>query len=322
MKRAIAVVLSLALGFNACWMLFAPQSWYESVPGVVDSGPANHHFIRDIGCAFLVVALSLVWLALARARAWPAALAGGAFLGLHALVHVWDTVAGREHTHRLVSELPTVILPAVVVLWLALSDDRPRAQPAREPKPRAHGLFARIVRGRLAAFERDFHYDTTYIADVADASVPAFFKFGLFNAFAGHRESVPRDAFFAARIAATLAEDCGPCTQLVVDMASAEAMPAPVLRAIVAGDEDAMSADARLGYRFARAVLRRDLGAADEQRETVLSTWGPKGLVTLAFAVASSRVFPALKYALGHARACSRVRIDGTDTVPEHAKPA
>ena len=118
MRVVLSVILGLALSANGLWMLFAPAAWYQAVPGVAETGPANAHFIRDIGCAFLVAALALLWLARSR-RAWPAALAGGAFLALHALVHVWDTLAGREHPHRLLAELPTVFLPAILVLWLA-----------------------------------------------------------------------------------------------------------------------------------------------------------------------------------------------------------
>ncbi len=31
----------------------APEIWYSAVPGVPETGPANIHFIRDIGLAFL-----------------------------------------------------------------------------------------------------------------------------------------------------------------------------------------------------------------------------------------------------------------------------
>jgi len=100
-------------------MLAAPAGWYGAIPGVAGTGPANPHFIRDIGCAYLVVALSLFWLAKTPRQAWPAALAGGAFLAFHALVHLWDSLAGRESFGQLVKDLPTVFLPAILVLWLA-----------------------------------------------------------------------------------------------------------------------------------------------------------------------------------------------------------
>ena len=44
-------------------------------------------------------------------------------------------------------------------------------------------------------------------------------------------------------------------------------------------------------------------------------------MVTLAFAIASTRVFPTLKYALGHGHVCTRVRVAGRDTGVVTASP-
>jgi hypothetical protein len=118
MKRGLAGLLGVGLGGNGLWMLFRPQSWYATIQGVVESGPANLHFIRDIGCAYLVTGASLFWLVKTPRRGWPAALAGGAFLALHALVHVGDAAAGREPARQFLVDLPVVVLPAFLVLWL------------------------------------------------------------------------------------------------------------------------------------------------------------------------------------------------------------
>jgi hypothetical protein len=119
MRRVVALVLSIALGSNGVWMLAAPGHWYLRIPGVAATGPANFHFIRDIGCLYVVTATCLIWLAVEPRRSWPAAFACSMFLALHALVHVWDTAAGREHPHRLLADFPTVALPAILVLWIA-----------------------------------------------------------------------------------------------------------------------------------------------------------------------------------------------------------
>src|SRR5262245_21152199 len=45
---------------NGAWMLADPVHWYENLPaGVPDFGPVNEHFVRDIGCAFMVLGLAL-----------------------------------------------------------------------------------------------------------------------------------------------------------------------------------------------------------------------------------------------------------------------
>jgi hypothetical protein len=85
---------------------------------VIDVGPFNAHFIRDVGVAYLVSGAALVWLAV-NPTARPAAQAGAAFLALHALVHVWDAAAGREHVHQLLIDLPTVFLPPALAIWIA-----------------------------------------------------------------------------------------------------------------------------------------------------------------------------------------------------------
>jgi hypothetical protein len=118
MRRGLTWFLGSALGLNGLWMLIRPETWYGTIPGVAGTGPANLHFISDIGCAYLVAGTSLFWLIKTPRRAWPAALAGGAFLALHALVHVGDAAAGREPVRQFLADLPLVVLPACLVLWL------------------------------------------------------------------------------------------------------------------------------------------------------------------------------------------------------------
>jgi hypothetical protein len=130
MRKLLASILGIFFGANATWMLAAPSHWYGAIPGGTDNGPANAHLIRDVGCAFLVPALALLWFAVNPKRAWPAVLAGAAFLLLHSSIHVWDTLTGREHPHRLLAEIPTVILPALLTLWIGWpQQDASREEP-------------------------------------------------------------------------------------------------------------------------------------------------------------------------------------------------
>jgi hypothetical protein len=108
-----------------------------------------------------------------------------------------------------------------------------------------------------------------------------------------------------------MAEDCGPCVQIGVQIAEENHVPADVLRGILTGDHALMGSDASLAWRFARASLDRDLETADPLRDAVLERWGRKGLAAIALAIASSRVYPTIKYAMGHGKACSRVNVGG-----------
>jgi hypothetical protein len=107
-----------------------------------------------------------------------------------------------------------------------------------------------------------------------------------------------------------MAEDCGPCTQLGIDMAQRDGVDPAILRAIVARDYVAMPEDVALAARFTEATLRH-APEADDLREEVLRRWGKRGLISLAFAILSARMYPTLKYALGHGQACTRLVIGG-----------
>jgi lambda repressor-like predicted transcriptional regulator len=180
-----------------------------------------------------------------------------------------------------------------------------------------------LVKRRLAAFERAFDYDTSYMQELYDVSPRAFWKYSKIAALSQHREDVPKEAWHAAKIVAALAEDCGPCTQLAVTMAERAGVSSETLRAILTEDQRAMSPDAALGFAFAKAVLHRDLPESDRLRGEVESRWGKRAVVSLALVIAATRVFPAVKYGLGYGRTCSRVRVAGTDVSvvkePTHA---
>ena len=170
----------------------------------------------------------------------------------------------------------------------------------------------------LDGFEKTFHYDASYMRHVLRVDPMSLVKFAL-GTRAPDARAAPAEALVAAGLAGTLAEDCGPCVQVGVDIATAQGVDPAVLRAIIAGDEAAMGETAALGYRFARASLARDLEAADPLRDEIVRRWGRKALAAIALAIASARVFPTVKYALGHGKACSKVQVRGEAVAPKAA---
>jgi len=175
-----------------------------------------------------------------------------------------------------------------------------------------------FIRKRLAAFEARFGYDTSYMKHVLDTDLGAFLRFARTSGISSYRKDAPLDLYYAAKITAVVAADCGPCAQLVVGMALADGLPGATVAKIVQGDDAVMTEPVRLGVRFARAVLARD-PAADELREQIANRWGPRAVLSLGFALVSSQIFPTLKYALGYGKACQRIVVDGTTIAPRHA---
>ena len=174
-----------------------------------------------------------------------------------------------------------------------------------------------MIRRRVAAFERDFGYDASYMRQVLDHDLGAFFKFARLAGISEHRRDVPKDVYYAAKITGALTADCGPCTQLVVTMALRDGIPGATIAQVLEGDEAALTETARLGVRFARAVLARDL-AADDMRAEIERRWGPRAVISLALALVSSQLYPTFKYALGHGKACARIDVEGRTIAPSH----
>ena len=161
-------------------------------------------------------------------------------------------------------------------------------------------LLRWFLQRQIAAFERTWNYDASYLHDLVDADPRAMLAFGKLQALGRYRGGVPITAHIAAGLVAVMAEREG------VDPAG--------LRAIVKRDFVAMPAEAVLAVRFAEATLRH-AREADELREEVVQQFGRRGLVALSFAMLAARMYPTLKYALGHGRACTRLAIGG-ETVP------
>ena len=178
-------------------------------------------------------------------------------------------------------------------------------------------LFQRMAE----AFERKWHYDASYLKEIIDISPRAAWMFARATSLGNYRRDVPVAALSAAGITAVRGEDCGPCTQLAAAMAERQGVSPAVLRAVLTDDVTGMPADVELAWRFTRATLAHD-AAADGYRREIVERWGPRAVVTLAFAITTARMYPTVKYAMGHGHVCSRVIVGGTPVAIDRELPA
>ncbi|GIL03239.1 MAG: hypothetical protein BroJett030_31380 [Alphaproteobacteria bacterium] len=108
--RTILFILGVFHGANGLVMLAAPGEWYALVPGVTETGPANIHFIRDIGFAFLAAGAGLVMAARREARLGalvPAAI----FLAGHAGQHLVEMAAHGAAPAAALRDLVAIVIP-------------------------------------------------------------------------------------------------------------------------------------------------------------------------------------------------------------------
>jgi hypothetical protein len=119
---------------NGGWMMLHAALWYETLPGVVDTGPYNGHFVRDIGLAYAVSGIGFVWCAFNLRRCWPVVVAQAMWAAGHALLHVADMFMERMSVAHWIIDAPGVLLPGAVLGMLAVPKVWRIVNPlAREP---------------------------------------------------------------------------------------------------------------------------------------------------------------------------------------------
>jgi alkylhydroperoxidase family enzyme len=166
-----------------------------------------------------------------------------------------------------------------------------------------------LIAKRLDAFERDLGESMDYLKHMARASLRSFLDFAFRSPTAWKRRHLAREPYHVARLVAVRSEDCGPCVQTAVNLALGDGVRPGVLRAVVAGRPEALDADLADVYAFALAVAE-NTGDEDRYRDVLRERYGDKGLVEMALAISSARMYPVLKRTLGYAKSCSSVRVE------------
>ena len=167
----------------------------------------------------------------------------------------------------------------------------------------------------LVAFKHRYNYDVHYQQDILKADLGAFLMFMGFQTMSSYTGKLSAGPVYAARIRAALWDDCGPCAQLVVNMALEAKVSPDIINSIIRRELDNLPEEIALVMRFTELVLAHDPGA-DELREKIRTLWGEQGLIALAYSISSCRVYPTLKYALGYGKACQQIKVNGLSLVP------
>ncbi|MEO0982541.1 MAG: hypothetical protein AAFX03_07800 [Pseudomonadota bacterium] len=174
-----------------------------------------------------------------------------------------------------------------------------------------------LLHRSIRSFERKAKYDATYWHEVVNAAPGAgarLFGLPMMSQYSGPSTEIWAGASFAS----ALEGDCGPCAQLVLDQALEVGVSADALRACLRRDFEA-AGDVGLGFRFAEAAIAGDL-ALDDLRAEIRAKHGDRAVIAAGFAACSSRAYPVLKRALGHAHACRK--LDFGDTEETVLRPA
>lgn len=169
-------------------------------------------------------------------------------------------------------------------------------------------MLRRLILARIASAEKQWGVPLDYCRFIVRVSLRAFFKFAKFLSVDEYRRVLPPGPCYVARIVALQHEDCGTCVQIAVSQGRKAGVPAEQLRAVLDGKLDDLPEELKDAYHFAEAVVTKS-GEGDPLRERIRLRYGDEGLIEMALAIASCRVFPTTKRALGYAVSCSAVAV-------------
>lgn len=159
-------------------------------------------------------------------------------------------------------------------------------------------------------FATRYNYNADYMDYITDTSTSAGVRLSLlplFSQYSGPEEA--NDVWAGAVLGSTLDGDCGPCVQLVLDMAVEARVPADHLALCLQGHATD-AGDVGLGFRFSQAAIA-DEPLLDELRDEIEQRFGRTAVIAASFAASSGRVYPVMKRGLGFGRECSKLSVGG-----------
>lgn len=152
-------------------------------------------------------------------------------------------------------------------------------------------------------FEAHYDYDCNYMREMAKSSPEGFKTFADFLPMGQYSKSLPREVRWTAKITSTLAEDCGACVQLCIKMALEDGLNKDLVKAITENN-DSLPSDLKLIVDFSKAVaLNSD--SHYELFTKVSEKYSKEQMTEIALTIASTKIYPTLKRALGHFKSCS-----------------
>jgi alkylhydroperoxidase/carboxymuconolactone decarboxylase family protein YurZ len=147
-----------------------------------------------------------------------------------------------------------------------------------------------------------------YQRDMAAASPGSALRLQEIGRLVRENQSVPETVAMMAALGAVMAEDCGDCVQIYVNLALKAGVDKAIVKAALENHLSEMPADLKLGFCFGRVVSENDpmlleKGAALEAK------FGRKALVDLSLVIAMARFYPTVKRDLGHSRTCAEAKV-------------
>lgn len=160
----------------------------------------------------------------------------------------------------------------------------------------------------LEGFQAHYNYDTRYMKEMLKTNPEAYATFEAFLPMASFKKKTPIEVIFVVKLASMKNEDCGACLQLNVDMAVEAGVNKDIIKAVVFNQGEGLSGQLKDVYDFTVAVAKNE--TVDSLLYDKINKKYSKDIMTeIALAIASSKVFPAIKRVLNDFHTCSMIEL-------------
>lgn len=164
------------------------------------------------------------------------------------------------------------------------------------------------ARKQITDFEARYKYDGTYMRELLEWSPEGLSKFANFLPLSNHREKLSPEEYWVAKLAAMQAEDCGDCLQLNVRMALEGGVSKQLIEAAVKGG-NSLPENLQYVYLYAKAVAAH-AGIDAALMDRIVARYNKGQQLEFGLCIATAKVFPTIKRALGYTKSCKLVQIE------------
>lgn len=160
----------------------------------------------------------------------------------------------------------------------------------------------------LEGFQNHYNYDTTYMKEMLKENPNAYASFEAFLPMASFKEKTPLDVLFVVKITSMKNEDCGACLQLNVDMAIEAGVDKEIIKEVVFNEGKNLSEELKDVYHFTLAVGNNET-VQNNLYDKINKRYSKDIMTEIALAIASSKVFPAIKRVMNDFHTCSMIQL-------------
>lgn len=157
---------------------------------------------------------------------------------------------------------------------------------------------------QIDAFEKKMGASMDHLRHIMRVSLPDLFRLRKFSQLANRRTALPPAPFHVARLVAVMAEDCGDCVQVEVNLSKEDGLASDLIKAVVEMRPSDLPEELGDVYLFTECIIHNS-GDVEPLRAKMRQRYGERGLVELAMAIAMARSFPTLKRGMGYATSCN-----------------